>query len=466
MSDVFVGDTNRDIAIGLHGCVDYWEKPVGAGPVLEWFRRILGERFPTPGTSAVGGPSVGDAATVGDPEPWGNRPTNVTPVGSELFVEEAIIAAPSVEVPVVEEPVVRTPTAQAPVPRASSASADLEEEAEDLGATPLPSGESRYNATTRVATAGAIALGIGANDATPVPSDSGALSALRAASEAVETPAAPPVSEPEGARETMSSSVHVVFARSSSRSDLPEPETEIPSLFDGANNSTSGSFEDTTFAAVFAAELERGTTGVVKVERNGVSKELFLDGGNVVGLRSDSEDDSLSVILQSDGLLRADQAQAITRNLGVEALAFPETYADANVIRVDDIAALEVILIRRRVHEVFGWTDGQWSVSNQRCPSSVRVSVPVPGHEIFRDGVAYGADTETVRQALSPQLRCPIVWTGSKPEVELLEWQSAIVEGIDGVARTSSVILGAPDRDEALRFIAALAIEGRIGFMP
>jgi hypothetical protein len=48
----------------------------------------------------------------------------------------------------------------------------------------------------------------------------------------------------------------------------------------------------------------------------------------------------------------------------------------------------------------------------------------------------------------------------------LLGWQAVIVDRIDGVARTSSVILGAPGRDEALRFIATLAIERRIGFVP
>ncbi|MFT6399420.1 MAG: CheY-like chemotaxis protein [Bradymonadia bacterium] len=458
MSDVFVGDTNRDIAIGLHGCVDFWEKPVAPDSALEWFRRVLGDRFPAPGTGAEGGLTVGAEAALGEGEQWGNRPTNVTPVEGEPVVEAAK-AAPL---------------------------QDLEEEAEDLGATPLPAGESSYNATTRVATAQELASGMRAEDATPLPSDSGATGTPRSGSGSVSASGENGEPYPGGTRvdDTPSASVivprqalasssddHVVFARSPSQSVLPgsgsasEPEVDIPSLFDASGTPKMGSFGDTTFAAVLAAELGKGATGVLMVERSGVKKEFFIAGGDVVGLRSDAPEDTLGAIMLSDGLIRGDQAAAITRNLGADALSVPETYVDTNAIEVEDIPALEAFLVRRRAHEVFAWTEGEWSVSNQRCPSSVRASESVSGSRLLRDGVMHGADTETIRRALGPQLRCPILWTGARP-TELLGWQAVIVDRIDGVARTSSVILGAPGRDEALRFIATLAIERRIGFVP
>lgn len=450
MSDVFVGDTNRDIAIGLHGCVDYWEKPVAADAALEWFRRVLGDRFPTPGTSTGGGPQVGEEAALRDGEPWGHRPTNVTPVGGEPVVEESTV----------------------------SSTEGIEEEPEDLGATPLPSGESSYNATTRVATAEELAADLRVNEAALSAQESGSNTGDRGAS--FETPASQESvsigiaaaaereeSLPDApAKQVADDQDHVVFARSASQSGLPAAEVDVPPLFDASGLSANGSLGETTFAAVLAAQLRSGTTGVLRVERGGFSKELFLDGGDIVGLRSDAPEDALGAILLSDGLIRSDQAGAITRNLGEDALSVPETYVDANVIGVDDLPSLEALLIRRRAHDVFAWTEGEWSVSSERCPSSVRASESVSGGRLLHDGIMFGADTTTVREALSPQLRCPIAWMGAKPEDDLLSWQTAIVDRIDGTARTSTVMMGAPDRDEALRFIALLTIEGRIGFVP
>ena len=403
MSAIHVGATNREIAIALHGCVDHWEKPVAADTALEWFRRVLGDRFPKAVEPAS--PEVGRvAAQSREGAGWGERPTNVTPVDPAEAVAEAREADASVEEEV----------------------SPIEAEAPDLGETPVPDGgRSGHNATTKVTL--------------PDPS------ALRIAEQAGSEP------EPDA---------------TASPADPPAPSLQVPPLFAKPESTAGGDLSETTFAAVFAAQVDGKATGALRVESGGVSKEIFVVDGDVVGIRSAAADDGLGAILLSDGLLRADQEDAIRRNLGASALEIPETFVDAGVIELDDLATVENIVIERRLQSVFGWTEGTWALTNQKCPSAVRASGPVSGAGLLERGIRYGLDTGVLRSVLDAQLRCPAGWRTDAPKGRFLSWEQAIVDKIDGKTRTSSVILGAPDRDDALRLVALLVLTGHVGFEP
>ena len=230
--------------------------------------------------------------------------------------------------------------------------------------------------------------------------------------------------------------------------------------------SAGGDLTESAFTAVFSALVRNRTTGAIRVSADEVSKEIFLAEGRVLGVRSDVPEDALGAILRSDGLLRPDQEDAICRNLGASALDIPETFVDAGVIGEDDVATIERIVTEKRLQTVFGWTTGTWALTDQTCPSAVRISSPAIGSDLLERGVRYGMPTPLVRTIMDGMLRCPAGWRSAPPEGPFLEWEQTIVDRIDGERRTSRVILGAPNRDDALRFITLLVVLGHVGFEP
>ena len=385
MSDVFVGPTNHAIAVGLHGVVDHWTKPVDPSTALEWFERVLADRFPTPeAADASVGPTEG--------EPWADRPTSVTPIPAA----EAVDAQPET---------------------------DFENEVEAGEISEVPDVQA---ADTAVA-------------ATPGLSDGEAKRAEakeRAANE------------------------------SGGESESADRDWEVPQRFVVEDETAGGDLAGTTFAAVFAACLNRVTSGAIRVSTDGVSKEVFFADGAVLGVRSDVPDDGLGAILLGDGLLRKDQADAINRNLGASALEIPETFVDAGVLSEADVATIERIVTERRLQTLFASETGHWALTKQSCPSAVRISLPADGGLLLERGVRFGLPTQLVRDALDGMLRCPAGWRTAPPSGPFLGWEQAIIDRIDGSRRMSRVILGAPDRDEALRFVALLVVLGHVGFEP
>ncbi|MCB9519587.1 MAG: DUF4388 domain-containing protein [Myxococcales bacterium] len=96
MSDLFVGATNRDIAIALDGCADAFAKPLDGAALLPWLERLFGRPQPAPVASPARDGWAGEPTSVSSaPGRVDETPTPPTAIDPRSMVSIAPTAAPS-----------------------------------------------------------------------------------------------------------------------------------------------------------------------------------------------------------------------------------------------------------------------------------------------------------------------------------------------------------------------------------
>ncbi len=503
MSDLLLGPTNREIAIRRDGCADYWDKPLEADRVLGWLRRVLGDRFPSPkpvpGFSPVLAPPTAldeESDDTGAPdEPWGDRPTSITPVDAEAAV--AAVRAASAGAGLRPPTPPRMPPAPPAHPPAQTAPApvvtpDMPTRVPVAGAEPAP-------ADVPPEEPGADVVAEAAAVAESAPAEPAAAEApAEAEAPADEPEAAPgPVSRraetvsggalaaamrsvplstdvgagPAPARTAQSGAPRTVLGRPAIGS--PEDASRrpaslsLPLELDAELVSRRGDLGKHSFAAILANLCAENFTGSLAVRREGVEKTLYFSAGEPVASRSSASRDSLPAFLLADGLLREDQRDAISRNLGARALEETDTYIDAGLFQADDLTVIFDALLRRRMLEIFSWTSGSFESAQGAIPDHHASAPSFGALELIWQGMRFGVSAAQRSVWLGRFMAVPVDWVGRPPrrdEMDLTRWQRAIVGSIDGVTSTEDVIVGAPDRDEALALICALASGGFVAF--
>lgn len=270
----------------------------------------------------------------------------------------------------------------------------------------------------------------------------------------------PPVAAP------LPVSAHEVTTRETSilpAPNWPQPLVAAPPALQWPSDDDEGRIEDHVVAAVLCAAAKRSDEVTLDIDIPGQAISIVLLDGVIVDARERAVRDPLLALLLDDQHVRADQRDAIERNLPPGRRLSSADVVDAGVVAADDVSALHALRVRRTLGAALAAEEGAWRVRLDAAsvPSGQGARVPV-----------FSAVWDAARELISPTELQRVVgslgeerprWVGTRPtrsQFPSSRAQRALLASIDGETRVRE--LRASGGDDALRVLYALLASARI----
>ena len=112
---------------------------------------------------------------------------------------------------------------------------------------------------------------------------------------------------------------------------------------------------------VFADLAVAGETGMLRVEHEGVLKDLYLVRGAPESVTSNQPVDRFAQYLVSRGFLRPADLELAQGQLPRFAGKLPDTLVNLGLLKAQDVVRLQAQHVRERLMDLFSWTQGQFA---------------------------------------------------------------------------------------------------------
>ncbi|UCF67353.1 MAG: DUF4388 domain-containing protein [Acidobacteriota bacterium] len=227
--------------------------------------------------------------------------------------------------------------------------------------------------------------------------------------------------------------------------------------------SAAGRLEGTSVAELVWAAAQAGHTGSLILKRGDQRRVLYLRAGQVVFAASNDPEDRFGTFLLRRGeiglgdLIEAGGKVARGRRLG-------RILVERRVIAEDQLARLVLEQVRSVALSVFGWREGEWSLSRVGLPEDEPLVLRIPTHELVLAGVRRVRSWHAIRRAVGgPRAAYRKGRSGSMPSSGLSRTEQAIVDHVARPIRIEALCrkIYAPSFD-VYRSLWALSILGLV----
>lgn len=412
MTDIYLGDLNREVAIVRDGFAEFWEKPVSEDALVQWLRRALGERYP--------------------------RRTREAPVSMAPAV-----APPTPPAPVAAPPAPVSPRSASATPVADVATWErIESSPRAVAAGPPP----RRAAATTTASVSAVP---------PRPNP------VRASG------STPRVETPIPRRMTSAAMPRVDGGRPDEARRSGEPV--VPRRLDVREVQDAGEFVDHAFPTVLASLAYRRATGALMLQHEADKRLIYLEDGFAVGGRTNRESDGLGVMVVEMGLVSAASMRRIEAKAHELRLSVAQVLVEERVFSPDEMDLLWSVNLRNRALDIFDWAEGIFSFrEGSTVPPNHRHDPVLSPMDMIWEGIQHGTRLRTIRAELEPFQHHALLWANDPPEpgtIRLTPSQEALTHRID--ERTSMSDLAREGRltPDVQRFVYALLATGFLALL-
>lgn len=190
------------------------------------------------------------------------------------------------------------------------------------------------------------------------------------------------------------------------------PSRDGSSRGDGARRVTrptvprSGSFEDQDVPRLLWRLHEDRFSGLARLQRGRAQKLVWLEGGEVVFVRSNLSTDRFVDGLLRRGVLTRPQYETARRLAAKQPTRAGRLLVEAGFVKPREMHRLLQDHLTRVLDSTFSWTDGSWTLEpGESTDERVRIETSMP--VMILEGIRFRLETEDLHERLGGRILCP-----------------------------------------------------------
>jgi len=213
------------------------------------------------------------------------------------------------------------------------------------------------------------------------------------------------------------------------------------------NADFQGSLSDRGLAEILHDVQTEGRTGILHLERKGLSKRLyFLDGG-IVFANSDVESDRLGEFLIAGGVIDRSSYERAARAMQKTRRRLGRTLVALGELNEEKLDTLINEQIQQIIYSIFSWESGHYSFEAIIPPVEQDIVLKLATDEIILEGVRSLASDTTVRKAVGNLERIPHHASSAKldaGQVTLTSSEGFVLSRVDGATSIAELVAISP----------------------
>ncbi len=246
-------------------------------------------------------------------------------------------------------------------------------------------------------------------------------------------------------------------------------DIDCPAALDPRLVPNAGSLHKHHFSAILSSLGHRRATGVLVVTRGEVRKEMYVDGGLLVGVRSSKPAERLGELLVRHGWLTSARRDQVVAAAATAARLVGEQVIAENIMTSDDLLSFLYAQQQEKLAELFAWVDGEFTFTAGAIPASFHNQPLLAPVDLLWQGIRFSVPVDLVDAHVTPfGYRAP-VWHHEAPTWESLALQpeeAAFLRKFKDGRPAATIGSSFGDSEETRKLVFLLITAGFVTFAP
>jgi hypothetical protein len=231
----------------------------------------------------------------------------------------------------------------------------------------------------------------------------------------------------------------------------------------------SGNFGETAFATLLARLAYDRSSGALMMQREDDKRVAYLQEGFIVGVKTNTPDDSLTEMLVSQGLITFDQGRRAEVEAQKRQVKLSDVLVQFGFFTHADMQTLVSTYIRNHLMDVFSWESGVFIFRTGQVPQVYDHEPVVSPMDFIWQGVQFNLPLDYAESAFAAYMDARMGWMTDPPspdDMTMTLSQRQFLSSVSSGDTLSDIQRAGRMKEPVWRVAYVLAATGFLGFQP